>query len=374
MEQRKEFLVLGERDIAALIYGKVPAITSSAPNGINQDQVQPASLDLTLGRKVYGIGSASLPNANSKVADLLKNRQYEFELDWEEPGFLHSRFTYIIEINERVTLPQMLSAKFSPKSSTGRTDVFVRLLADGVPRYDSLPAGYSGNLYLEVTPLSFNVNIKPGLSLIQMRLRNGDARLKSDEIAIAHSLNGILFNKDGSPVPINDLKCSDHGVYLHVDLDRDVVGFVSRLDHEYPLTLYETGTHDPLDFWEPIMRPRRGGLVLNPDRFYLLPTKERVSIHHGICGDIAPYEATTGEFRTHYAGFFDPGFGREGGITGVLEVRGREVPHRLFDGHPICLMNFEWASPKGKAYEGHYQNPGPSLSKHFKDRYEVWGS
>lgn len=362
-------VVLSDSDLSAIITGEAPFITTS--DGFSSNQIQASSLDLTIGSQVYGMGVASLPRAGGSIADLVRECQYSFNRD--QHGFLHRGYTYVVPLNEGLLLPEGFSAKFSPKSSTGRTDVFVRILADGVPRFDYVPEGYRGNLYLEITPLSFPILIRPGLSLVQMRIRNGDARLSGKEIAVMHSHKGIFMDKEGKAILTHDLKLGEHGVYMHVDLDRDVVGFVSRSNVASALSLFEEDTHDPLEFWEPIKRPRNG-LTLNPDRFYLLPTKERARIPNDICGDIAPYDASTGEFRTHYAGFFDPGFGGESGITGVLEVRGREVPHRLFDGDPICLMNFERVSPVAKPYEGHYQNPGPSLSKHFKDRYAVWES
>ncbi|MFA5744743.1 MAG: 2'-deoxycytidine 5'-triphosphate deaminase, partial [Candidatus Paceibacterota bacterium] len=176
-----------------------------------------------------------------------------------------------------------------------------------------------------------------------------------------------------SVIPMHDLKQAEHGIYLHVDLDRSFVGFVSRSNVTDALSLSSNEANDPLEYWEPIPHGHNC-LTLDRDRFYLLATKERVRFPVDLCGDIAPYDASTGEFRTHYAGFFDPGFGGEDGITCVLEVRGREVPHKLFDNDPICLMVFEQVGMVEKPYQGHYQHQGPSLSKHFKKRFEVWGS
>jgi len=370
MSVNERHVVLSDKDLSAIITGEAPFITKD--HGFAPDQIQPSSLDLTLGSQVFGMGVASLPRSGGSIADLVKGCQYSFTLDPGQSGFLHRGYTYVVPLDEHLLLPEGFSAKFSPKSSTGRTDTFVRILADGVPRFDYVPEGYQGNLYLEITPLSFPIFIRPGLSLVQMRIRSGDARLSGKEIAVMHSHKGIFMDKEGKAILTHDLKLADHGVYMHVDLDRDVVGFVSRSNVANALALFEVGMYETYDFWEPILRPRNG-LTLNPDRFYLLPTKERARIPNDVCGDIAPYDASTGEFRTHYAGFFDPGFGGEKGITGVLEVRGREVPHRLFDNDPICLMNFERVSPVTKPYNGNYQNPAPSLSKHFKNRYEAWG-
>jgi len=365
--------VLSDQELTAIITGEAPFITTKREGGIAPDQIQASSLDLTLGRRVFGMGVASLPRDGISVAELVKRRQYEFTLDPGQDGFLHRGYTYVVDLNEQLTLPEGFSAKFSPKSSTGRTDVFVRVLADGVSRFDHVPEGFRGNLYLEITPLSFPVLIRPDLALVQMRIRNGDARLSGRDVAIMHSHKGIFLDKKGSVIPMNDLKQAEHGIYLHVDLDRDIVGFVSRGNVTDALSLSSKEVNDPLEYWEPIPRPR-SRLIIDRDRFYLLSTKERIRIPTNLCGDIAPYDASTGEFRTHYAGFFDPGFGGEDGIVGVLEVRGREIPHSLRDDDPICLMVFEQVGTVIKPYQGHYQHLGPSLSKHFEKRFEVWGS
>lgn len=362
--------VLSDKDLTEIIRGEVPFITTKNEKGIASNQIQPSSLDLTLGNQVFGMGAASLPHEGENVSEILKGCQYHFTLDDGQDGLLHRGYTYIVPLNEQLALPKGFSAKFSPKSSTGRIDVLVRVLADRVPRFDYVPDGYQGNLYLEITPLSFPIFIRPGISLLQMRIRTGDTRLSVEEVVTLHTKKGIFLDKEGV-IQAHDLKKSEQGIYLHVDLDRDIVGLVSRNNANQALNLSEIGKNDPFEYFDRIKRPRHH-LTLDPDRFYLLATKEKMRMPNNICGDIAPYDASTGEFRSHYAGFFDPGFGGENGITCVLEVRGREVPHRLYDGDPICLMVFEQVNEVGKPYEGNYQNPGPSISKHFKDRYEVW--
>jgi dCTP deaminase len=363
--------VLSDKELAAIITGEAPFITTKKEGGILPAQIQPSSLDLTLGRKVFGMGVASLPRDGGKVSELVKGCQYSFTLNANQNGFLHRGYTYIVCLNEQLALPKGFSAKFSPKSSTGRTDVFVRVLADGISRFDHVPDWYQGNLYLEITPLSFPILIRSDLSLVQMRIRTGDARLSGKDVALMHSHKGIFLDKESDTIPMHELKQAEYGIYLHVDLDRDIVGFASRSNVTDALSLCKSEANDPLEYWEPIKRPQNW-LTLDRDRFYLLATKERIRIPTNLCADIAPYDASTGEFRTHYAGFFDPGFGGEKGITGVLEVRGREIPHRLFDNDPVCLMIFERVGAVACPYQGHYQNLGPSLSKHFKNRYEVW--
>lgn len=371
--QREKSIVLSDQQLTGVITGEAPFVTTSARGGIVKDQIQPSSLDLTLGSHIYGMGRAQLPRHGERVCELLQAPQYSFILEDGQDGFLHRAYTYVVPLNEQLVFPQGFSAKFSPKSSTGRADVFVRVLADGVSRFDHVPDGYQGQLYLEITPLSFPIIIRPGISLVQMRIRTGDARLSGSEVAMIHAQDGIFLNKTGGVIPAHDLKQAEHGIYMHVDLTRDPVGFVSRKNVSNPLSFCKKEAHDPLEYYEPIAR-RDKALTIDPDRFYLLPSKEPVRIPSTLCGDIAPYDASTGEFRTHYAGFFDPGFGGREGITCVLEVRGREVPHRLMDGDPICLMTFEQVGQVARPYNGHYQNAGPSLSKHFQNRYAIWGA
>lgn len=373
--------VLARTELTSIIRGRAPIITTSFPGGISdKDQIQPSSVDLTLGNEVYGMRRTSLPRRNQPVSELLKSAEYTFEMEDGKEGFLHSNYVYIVPLRESVKLPNGFSAKFSPKSSIGRIDVFVRVLADGVPLFDQLPDGYEGNLYLEISPLSFRVKISPGQSLMQMRLKVGDPRLSGNEVKLAQSEYGIFYDKEGDPIGAHMLDTSEHGVYMHLDLDRDIVGLISRGSAD-PLSLTEfvrkndqggeEGGHPWPQYWEQIPRPENGKLEIYPGSFYLLATKERALIPTHLSGDIMPYDAGSGEFRSHYAGFFDPGFGGEKGTTGVLEVRGRELPHELSDGKPICLMVFERLLSTA-TYEGHYTDPRPSLSKFFSGRYEAW--
>nr|AIA17845.1 2'-deoxycytidine 5'-triphosphate deaminase (DCD) [uncultured bacterium]AIA18094.1 2'-deoxycytidine 5'-triphosphate deaminase (DCD) [uncultured bacterium] len=366
--------VLASHQLTDLIRGSTPLITSDV--GITDDQIQPASLDLTLGNRVYGIPASVLPRPGQKVSELIdQHLQYPFTLEEGHRGFLPKGNTFIVPLRERLALPPGFWAKFSPKSSTGRTDTFVRILAEGVHRFDFVPAGYEGPLYAEITPLSFPVYIKPGLSLIQMRVRTGDPCLSSDKVAIRQAKEGIFFSQAGEPIAPSALDMQEYGVYMHVDLERPVVGFVARSFVQEAISLSEMDKYDPALYWEPIPRPKNGEIVIAPGSFYLLATKERVRIPSDWCGDIPPYDATIGEFRSHYAGFFDPGFGGEQGTTGVLEVRGRELPFAVTDGQAICRMDFERMSETpATLYEGNYAgDPRPSLSKHFAHRRDVWG-
>lgn len=364
--------VLGRTELISVIRGASPIITTIRTGGIRDDQIETSAVNLTIGSRVYGMSRMTLPQPGQKIEELVAQADYDFDLAEGQLGFLHKNYTYLIPLNETVQLPKGFTATFSPRSSIGRVDVFVRVLADGVPLYDRLPDEYCGKLWLEVTPLSFCVRVFPGLSMTQMRLKLGDARLTSQEVRIRQAKDGILWNQDGTPVKPQELRGASHGIYMHVDLKRDIVGFRSRRSAP-PLSLNASGSYDPDDFWEPIRRPKNGRIDLEPGEFCLLATSEAVRIPKDVCGEIMPYDAAAGEFRTHYAGYFHPGFGGEKGTIGVLELRGRESSHSLSDGQPICLMAFEHlCSPLSEGYDGEYTDPRPSLSKFFDRRLGVW--
>ncbi len=276
---------------------------------------------------------------------------------------------------ESCALPDDVYIEFSPKSSTGRCDVFVRVLCDRHSHYDITPPGYHGPLYAEITPLSFDVEIKQGLSLLQGRFKNVNSkRLTSKNIKDLHIEYGVLFGQDGEPLEQKNLEVRDDELYFHVDLKAEIVGFIAKSTVLGPVRLTaserEGNQHSPEDFWDPIRAPKNGELVLVPGYFYLLQTIERTHIPASVCGQVTSFKLTTGEIRPHYAGFFDPGFGP---ACGVLEVRSRDVPFTITHGQPICSMSFEeMDETPTQLYQGNYKNSGASLSKHFKDRHDAW--
>lgn len=367
-------MVMSSQEIRRVVFGKVPMLfVADDKFPITDDQIQAASFDFRLGRSAHRMRSAALPHEES-VADLIaKYRKFDFELDDRQGKYLEAGDTYIIPLLEGCSLPSGVGLEFTPKSSTGRVDVFCRVLADNVSHYDLLPAGYHGLLYLEVTPLSHDVKVQAGLSLVQGRFKtSGSMQLSGQEIERLHMQEGILFGADGQPLQPKDLRIVNDELYYHIDLAREVVGFVSKATTS-PINMNLTNTYEPDDFWEPIRRPKDGQLVLLPGKFYLLATREKTRIPASVCGQVQAFKITTGEMRPHYAGFFDNGFGGETGTNGVLEVRSRDVPFRLVDGQPICAMIFERTSEiPDKLYKGNYTQSGPSLSKHFTSRYEAW--
>lgn len=371
-------MTLPSQRIAELVRGRNPAIHSSL--GITDEQIQPASLDCALGDRVYRVTSSFLPRPGETVREILSSKTlYDFAL--QEGSILEPRTSYIIPLRESLSLPKELSAYSNPKSSIGRSDVFVRLLTDGTPQYDLIPAGYSGALYLEVIPLSFLVRIAPGLSMNQIRFRTQDSTpFPNVELKLAHAKYGLLYRQDGSAVPEGELVVDKGTLFLSVDLlEREVIGFRAKRSSANILDLTKPGTNDPSKFWEPLSR-EDGEFILTPGDFYILATRERVSVPPEFAAEISSYDPPSGELRSHYAGFFDSGFGyHEGsngqrGTTAVLEVRAHNVPFRLKHGQLICKMTFEHMmevpqklySPKiGSTYTGN----APQLSKYFRNTW-----
>lgn len=367
-------MVLARQHLLDLAYGQNPMIL--ADGGIEKDQIQIASFDCRLGDKVYAMKSAALPRGES-VADLIRGyKRYDFSLSADSTNVLERGVCYLIPLRECLCLSEELKVVFSPKSSTGRCDVFVRVICDGYPYYDRTNYGYNGSLYLEVIPLSFNVRINADLKLTQGRvIPRNSKRLSSEEVAVLHARHGILRRNDGTPVSHEHLQITDGGLFYHIDLDRQIVGFEAISSPVEELDLTKEEVHEPDDFWRPIFRPKNGQLVLSPGMFYLLATAERTVIPPEVCGEILPYDISAGEFRPHYAGFFDNGFGGEKGTVGVLEVRCRDVPFRVVHGQSICHMVYHRTlEVPSELYDGHYNQSGPSLSKHFKNRFKIWGS
>jgi len=370
-------MVMPYQQLHDAAFGRVPMIVPRNPaNPLRLGQLQSASIDLRIDGTVTALFAAALPNHNETVAEVIAGglHRYDFELEVGKSFKLDRGMTYIVELAEECRFPDHVRAQFSPKSSTGRNDVFVRVLCDGYSHYDHTPLGYRGPLYLEITPLSFNVSVCRGESLVQGRLKTPESHpLSGAEITKLHTKYGIVFDRFGEPLSHEELRIVNNSVYFHVDLDREVVGFVSSDTTAQYLELGRLEAYEARHFWQPILRPESGRLIMMPGKFYLLATKERVRIPAECCAEIASYEITTGEFRSHYAGFFDNGFGGEQGTNCVLEVRVHDVPFRMTDGQSICAMHFEhtFEVPE-KLYEGNYTGVGPSLSKHFKNRYKAW--
>ncbi len=337
--------------------------------------VQPASLDLRLGPVAYRIRCSFLPDretVEAKVKDYIVD-----ELDLRDDGaVLETNRPYLIPLIEELSLPEAIRARTNPKSSTGRLDVFTRVITDQSYRFDEIAGGYHGRLYLEVVPLSFTVRVKQGLSLNQLRLLTGHAALGDEDLHRLHAERPILF-RGGRPVPDRDLATAG-GLFLSLDLRGDVQGRVGYRAREFArlLEMGQVGAYEADEFWEPVHHESGDRIVLAPGRFYLLLSDESVVIPPELAAEMTAYDPTSGELRTHYAGFFDPGFGYEppGGLQGsraALEVRAHDVPFMIEHRQRVCKLTFEhMLEPPEKLYGqqigSNYQGQEETLGKHFR--------
>ncbi|MGI8983598.1 MAG: 2'-deoxycytidine 5'-triphosphate deaminase [Acidimicrobiales bacterium] len=336
--------------------------------------IQPASIDLRLGEVAYRIRCSFLPGRHS-VAERLKDFVID-ELDLHREGaVLETNRPYLIPLKERLALPADLRAKANPKSSTGRLDVFTRVITDGSDRFDEVAEGYCGNLYLEVVPLSFAIRVREDLSLNQLRLAVGRPELSDDELRRFHATQPLLF-RHGEPVAGGELAV-DNGLFLSLDLRGDQsgrVGYRAR-DNAPLLDMTRAGGLDPDAYWEHVKGEEGDRVVLTPQRFYLLMSDEAVTIPPDLAAEMMAYDPTSGELRTHYAGFFDPGFGYDGaggfkGSRAALEVRAHDVPFMIEHGQRVCKLTFErmLAEPAtlyGRGIGSSYQQQQETLGKHF---------
>jgi dCTP deaminase len=346
----------------ARIGGIVPARPFDA------DQVQPASLDLRLGSTAYRIRSSFLPGPDHTVAERIETLKLH-EFDLTDGAVLERGCVYLVPLEESLALPDLVSAGANPKSSTGRLDVFTRVIGDRARGFDLLPPGYHGPLYLEISPRTFPVKVRKGSRLSQIRFRVGDSRLSMHEHKTLHNVETLVF---GANAEVGD------GVLLSIDLKGDerkgLIGFRSKR-HTPVIDMDLKDQLDVLDYWEPLINRGRDEFILDPDEFYILVSRESVHVPPAYAAEMVPFDPLVGEFRVHYAGFFDPGFGHSAaGGTGshaVLEVRSREVPFLLGHGQTIGRLVYErlCETPDrlyGAGLGSNYQAQTLKLSKHFK--------
>jgi dCTP deaminase len=343
---------------------------------IPSENVQPASLDLRLGEVAYRIRCSFLPDRHT-VEDRIKDFVID-ELDLRREGVvLETKRPYLIPLKERLALPPGVRGKANPKSSTGRIDVFTRVITDTSYRFDEIADGYCGPLYLEVVPLSFPIRVREDLALNQLRLSAGRAQLSDDDVRAFHGRQPLL-HEGGVPVPASALALGD-GLFLGLDLRGDATGHVGyRARDNAPLLDVAKSAAAPVDpepFWERVRREDGDRVVLTPQRFYLLMSNEAVSIPPTLAAEMTAYDPTSGELRTHYAGFFDPGFGYDAGgafsgSCAALEVRAHDVPFMIEHGQRVCKLTFEQMLdvPErlyGRDIGSNYQRQSETLSRHF---------
>ena len=328
-------------------------------------QIQPASLDLRLGKVAYRVRASFLAGKGQSVADRL--REFEMhQIDLSDGAVLEKGCVYVVPLMEHLALPDYITAVANAKSSTGRLDLLTRTITDGGAEFDRIKPGYNGPLYAEICPRSFSVLVRPGMRLNQIRFRTGQAVLTDAQLTALHEHSPLV---DG-PAVIQD------GLGFSVDLQlpgSDLVGYRAK-PHTGVIDLDRIGEYDPRDYWEEV-RSSDGRIILDPGAFYILVSREAVQIPPEYAAEMAPYLAMVGEFRVHYAGFFDPGFGHDAaggaGSRGVLEVRCHEAPFVLEHGQVVGRLVYEKMAEVpnqlyGSGIASNYQGQGLKLSKHFK--------
>jgi dCTP deaminase len=343
------------------------------------DQIQPASLDLRLGEVAYRVRASFLPGPHATVARRIDELKLH-EIALGDGAVLETNCVYIVPLLESLALPDDIAAAANPKSSTGRLDVFTRVIADETRGFDRVEPGYHGPLYAEISPRTFPVLVREGSRLSQIRFRHGHALLDAEALRALHARERLVDDADADV---------SEGIAVSVDLSltlgqspasaeaagaRGIVGYRAKR-HTGLIDVERRAGYDVGEFWEPIEARKDRSLVLDPDEFYILASKEAVQVPPDYAAEMVPFDPLVGEFRVHYAGFFDPGFGYAGagghGARAVLEVRSREVPFILEHGQTVGRLVYERmlerpASLYGERIGSNYQAQGLKLSKHFR--------
>ncbi len=342
-----------------------------ADEPIGEDQIQPASLDLRLGDVAYRVQASFLPGPGASVQDKLDGLSMH-RVDLAAGAVLEKGCVYIVPLRERLRLRKRISAVANPKSSTGRLDIFARIITDEAMEFDQVREGYAGPLWAEISPRSFSVLVGAGARLVQLRLKQGSPRGGESALRRLHE-EVKLIEGTAEEVQIR-------GRSLAVTLDvagsgpDDIIGYRAK-KHTPLIDIARVNHYEPLEFWEPVHPGRAGGIILDPDDFYILASKESVKVPPDHAAEMIAYDTLVGEFRVHYAGFFDPGFGHaEGGGAGsraVLEVRSHDVPFLVEDSQVVGWLVYERLTARpdklyGTSIGSSYQQQRLALSKQFK--------
>ena len=344
--------ILPDRMIAEL--AKAGAIITARE--FAADQIQPASLDLRLGNVAYRVRASFLPGPRTQVGQRIADLKLH-EISLTQGAVLETGCVYIVPLLESLALPNDVSASANPKSSTGRLDIFTRVIADSMRGFDRIEAGYRGPLYAEISPRTFPVLVREGSRLSQIRFRRGHAVLDADAHNALHAKERLVDNPDADV---------SQGVAVGVDLaglgPDKLVGYRAKR-HTGVVDVERRDGYDVLDYWEPIAARKEKNLILDPDEFYILASKEAVQVPPAYACEMVPFDPLVGEFRVHYAGFFDPGFGYAGaggtGSRAVLEVRSREVPFILEHGQIVGRLVYERMLDRPDSLCLLYTSPSP---------------
>ncbi|MGH7335360.1 MAG: 2'-deoxycytidine 5'-triphosphate deaminase [Candidatus Rokuibacteriota bacterium] len=352
-----------------------------ATQPIADAQVQPASLDLRLGGEAYQLRASFLPGEETVQARLRQTDSVDDlvidRISLSPAATLQPRSVYVVPLAESLQLPRTIRGRCNPKSTTGRLDIFTRVITDESERFDEVRAGYHGPLYLEVAPQSFPIRLQAGVCLSQLRLLAGSPALSDQTLRRLYRTTPLLYADNDRPLDLREVTFHE-GLCMSIDLSgRLTEGVIGYRAHPHPpvVDLSKLGFYDPSEFWEPIKRPNRDAFILEADRFYILVSKERIRVPPEFAAEMVVYDAGAGEIRTHYAGFFDPGFGfGDGSVLGtkvVMEVRAREVPFMVYDGQTSFKVWFErLCGPPERVYGvgrgSSYQHQALTLSKQFR--------
>lgn len=362
--------ILVDRELRTLV--ESGRIQAAVP--LESGQIQPASLDLRLGDVAHRIRAGFLPEEET-VADRLAELTLD-TLDLRSGAILEPGGIFLIPLLEALALPHDLSARSNPKSSTGRLDLFTRVLIDRNARFDDVPKGYSGSLFMEVAPRSFPVRVRRSDRLTQQRFFRGASALSDAELRALTERETLAFSEEGTPLgPSQLLFDGDGGLVFRLKLSGEgPIGYRARRFCAV-VDLSKIGHHDPAEFWDPVYS-KRGAIIVEPEQFYIFASKERIRVPRGYAAEMLPIDVGVGELRTNYAGFFDPGFGDRGeggsGTPAILEVRPHDVPFLVEDGQVFFRLRFfrctsepevPYASPGSGS---HYGSQRLALAKQFR--------
>jgi len=365
------------RDTGVLPYQSLTALIRDGEicglQPLTSQQVQPASIDLRLGSTAYRMRASFLPGPERTVKQQIELSSLH-EMDLTVGALFETGCVYIVPLLETLSLSEGLSGVANPKSSTGRLDIFTRLITDYAPDFDVVTRGYHGPLYAEIFPRTFSIIARTGTKLNQLRLSRGTSDIREAELKRLMRDQKVL-DRDLTEREESTLF---RGVPLSVDLggigDTDLVGFKAK-PYAPLIDVDKLGHYNPTDYWDPIYCDGDRSIILNPDDFYILASKESVSVPVDCAAEMVPYDAFTGEFRAHYAGFFDPGFGHAdvgaAGTRAVLEVRSYGVPFIMEDAQLVGRLKYEHLTDTPDQLYGlesgsSYQRQGLALSKHFR--------
>lgn len=341
---------------------------------VGDEQVQPASIDLRLGPVAYRVRASFLPGKNSTVDAKLQSLALA-QVDLSREQIFETGCVYVVPLSEELALPDDISAKANPKSTTGRLDVFVRLMVDNGEEFERAPRGYHGKLYAEIVSRTFPVAVQEGMRLNQLRFIRGRERISDKMLTSLDRQEGLVYTDAEDTAARAQIQ---QGLWIRLDLcgdrENEIVAFKAKRNAPV-IHLNNVGFYDREDFWQPIRSRPGHGAILDPGDFYLLASKEKIRVPPSVAAEMVPFDPIVGEFRIHYAGFFDPGFGYGSsdirGTKAVLEVRAHEVPILMEDNQKVGrLIYSELMAVPDKVYGpsigSSYQQQGLTLSKQFK--------